>query len=43
MAASPATPDTEPLARDPLGLNHPVARVKRHKKTPALAESQDGL
>ena len=43
MATSITAPDTGPPARNPHGLNHPVARVKRHKKTPALAESQDGL
>lgn len=43
MAASISAPDTGPLARNPHGLNHPVARVKRHKKTPALTEGQDGL
>ena len=43
MAASITAPDNRPPARDPHGLNHPVAGVKRHEKTPALAEIQDGL
>lgn len=43
MAASPAAPDTRRPARNPLGLNYPVAGVKQHKKTPALANCQDGL
>ena len=43
MAASITAPDNRPPARNPHDLNHPVAGVKRCKKTPALAEGQDGL
>ena len=43
MAASITAPDTGSPARNPHGLNHTVAGVKRRKKTPALAEGQDGL
>ncbi len=42
MAASPAAPDTRRPAHNPLGLAT-MSLVKRHKKTPALAEGQDGL
>jgi|GEM_PF-3910424 len=43
MAASITAPDNRPPARNLRGLIHPVAGVKRRKKTPALAEGQDGL
>ena len=42
VATSPAAPDNRPPARDPHGLIT-MTLVKRHKKTPALAEGQDGL
>lgn len=42
MAASPAAADIRRPARNPLGLS-PLSLVKRHKKTPALANCQDGL
>jgi hypothetical protein len=42
MAASLAAPDTRRPARNPHGLP-PMSLVKRQKKTPALAECQDGL
>lgn len=42
MATSITAPDTLRPARNPLGLAI-MLLVKRHKKTPALAGSQDGL
>ena len=42
MATSPAAPDTRRPARNLHGLITKLL-MKRHMKTPALAESQDGL
>ena len=42
MATSISAPDNRRPARDPHGLP-PMSLVKRQKKTPALANRQDGL
>ncbi|WPZ34103.1 hypothetical protein T8K17_23050 [Thalassobaculum sp. OXR-137] len=42
MAASITAPDKRRPARNPLGLTT-MSLMKRYKKTPALAEGQDGL